>query len=100
LLILDRIVFKGFLLLFIMETCKTPWQLARGLMFSKKNSLRFVLPKKQIVHLHTLFVFFPIEIMFYDGDTVVERTTMKPFRFYHTKVKVTSFIEKHIEILK
>ncbi len=50
------------------EICKTWFSKFRGLMFSKKKNLLFVFKKEKIVAIHMLFVFFPINIYYFDKD--------------------------------
>jgi len=68
---------------------------ARGLMFSKKKNLVFVFDKEQIVPLHMMFVFFPIDVYFLDKNKrVVEiRKNFKPFSCYRPKKKAMYVVE-------
>ena len=66
------------------KICPSPLSKAKGLMFSKPlkdKALVFVFKKPKQVVLHTLFVFFPIDIMFLDKKQRVVETIgdVKPF---------------------
>ena len=82
------------------EICKSFWSQSRGLMFSRKKNLVFVLSKPRRVGLHMFFVFFPIDVLFLDKDKrVIEmKLKFKPFRIY-TSLNEAKYVveisEKH-----
>ncbi|MBW2982262.1 DUF192 domain-containing protein [Candidatus Woesearchaeota archaeon] len=71
------------------QICKTHWSMFRGLMFSKKKNLIFVLDQERIIGLHMIFVFFPIDVLFLDKNKrIIEiKKNLKPFSFYISKNK-------------
>ena len=77
------------------EICKTHWKIFRGLMFSKKKNLIFVLDNKRIIGLHMVFVFFPIDVLFLDKNKkIIEvKKNLKPFSFYISKKKAKFVVE-------
>jgi hypothetical protein len=77
------------------EICKSHWSVFRGLMFSRKNNLIFVLDKERIIGLHMVFVFFPIDVLFLDKDKkIIEiKKNLKPFSFYISKKKAKYVVE-------
>ena len=73
----------------------------RGLMFSRKKTLVFSFSPKQNVSLHTLFVFFPITVLFLDKKKIiVEQTVMKPFSFYWPRTKARYIVEIPVILAK
>ena len=68
-----------------------------GLMFSKPTQSAMILKfsSEAIIGLHTLFVFFPIDVLFVDGRLrVVEMLgSMEPFSTYSPKKKAKYVIE-------
>ena len=72
---------------------KSIWGKARGLMFSKRKNLLFIFNKKDIVPLHMMFVFYPILVVFFDKDKVVEKRILKPFSVYTPKHKADKVLE-------
>ena len=68
-----------------------------GLMFSKQTQSAMILKfKKEIpVSLHTFFVFFPIDIMFVDGNEKVAELVeaMQPFTTYIGKKNAKYIVE-------
>ncbi len=72
---------------------KSVWGKARGLMFSKMKNLLFVFDKKDIIPLHMMFVFYPILVIFFDENKVVEKKILKPFSVYTPKHKADKVLE-------
>jgi len=70
---------------------------ALGLMFSRKTraGLIFEFNKEQLVPLHTLFVFYPIDVLFLDkSKRVVEiKENFKPFTLFFPKKKAKYVVE-------
>ncbi len=68
-----------------------------GLMLSKqhKKTLIFKFKKEQIISLHMLFVFYPIDVLFLDKSKIVvdKKENFKPFTFYSSKKKATYAVE-------
>ena len=62
-----------------------------GLMFSKKGkqALIFRFNKEQIIALHMLFVFYPIDVLFLDKNKIVvdKKENFKPFTFCKSRKK-------------
>ena len=77
------------------KLCKTPFQKARGLMFSKPRNLVFIFHPKQQVSLHMFFVFFPIDIVCLSSNQkVIElKEDFKPLALYKTRRPCTYLIE-------
>ena len=75
-----------------------------GLMFSNKqsNSLVFRFSKERKIHLHMLFVFYPIDVLFLDKNKIVvdKKTNFKPFTFYKSERKAMYVIEMPNGIIK
>ena len=88
---------KGKILAKKVDICQDIWRKAVGFMFSRKDDdkgLVFVFEKEQIVPLHMLFVFFPIDVMFLDKNKkVVEITKLRPWKFYTPKNKAKYIVE-------
>lgn len=68
-----------------------------GLMFSKKQNkaLIFKFNAEQIISLHMLFVFCPIDVLFLDKNKIVvdKKENFNPFTFYSSKKKAAYAIE-------
>ncbi|MBI4452518.1 DUF192 domain-containing protein [Candidatus Woesearchaeota archaeon] len=68
-----------------------------GLMFSakQKNTLIFKFNKEQIIALHMLFVFYPIDVVFLNKNKIVvdKKENFKPFTFYKSRKKAMYAIE-------
>lgn len=68
-----------------------------GLMFSKrqKRALIFKFDKEKMIHLHMLFVFYPIDVLFLDKNRIVvdKKENFKPFAFYKSKKRAMYAIE-------
>jgi uncharacterized membrane protein (UPF0127 family) len=82
------------------KVCKSNWQKARGLMFSKRKNLIFIFSKEKRISLHMFFVFFPIDVLFLDKNKrIIEiKKKFRPFTFYTSKNKakyVVELTEKH-----
>jgi len=62
------------------------WQLTKGLMFTQKSNLLMQFPSKEIISLHNCFVFYPLHLVFFSDDLIVQEIGyMKPFHFYTSK---------------
>ncbi len=77
------------------KICRSAWNKARGLMFSRKKNLVFVFDDEERRSLHMFFVFFPIDVLFLDKNKrVVEiKKNFMPFTFYKSKEKAQYIIE-------
>ena len=76
------------------KICRSWLSKAVGLMFSGRKRIVMVFKKEKIVPLHTVFVFFPIQVEFLDArKKIVEKTVMKPFSFYSSKKKARFVVE-------
>ncbi len=68
-----------------------------GLMFSKRQKRALILKfnKEKMIHLHMLFVFYPIDVLFLDKNRIVvdKKENFKPFAFYKSKKKAMYAIE-------
>src|SRR3989338_3569800 len=77
--------------------CTSILSKATGLMVSLgiSHALVFVFRDEQRVHLHMLFVFFPIDVILLDSKKrVVEvKENLKPFAFYSSRSKACYAIE-------
>jgi uncharacterized membrane protein (UPF0127 family) len=66
------------------KTCKSFFQKARGLIFTRKEKVKtllFKFDKERIISIHSLFVFFPfVAIWLDDKNNVIEKRIVKPFR--------------------
>ena len=69
--------------------------LAKGLTFSRKRVAFFEFSIPQTSSIHTLFVFYPIDVLFLDAKKkVVEKyENMRPFSFYTPKHEAKYMIE-------
>ena len=68
----------------------------RGLMFSKKKNLLFILKNETRVNaiIHTFFVFFPIKVYWLNKNKkVIDSKIVKPFRIAIPKQKAKYIIE-------
>ena len=80
------------------QVCDSFFPLARGLMFStKKNDFAMILefPEERIISLHMLFVFYPIDVVFLNGEkmAVEIKEGFMPFTFYSARKKARYAIE-------
>ena len=80
------------------KICNSIFSRAFGLMFTKKNNnlgLIFKFNKEQIIPMHMLFVFYPIDVLFLNKEKkVVEiKKSFKPWTFYTPKKKAMYVIE-------
>ncbi len=82
------------------KICKNNFSKAIGLMFGRKRNLVFVFDKEQIINLHNLFVFFPINLIFLDKDkNVIEiKRNFGPFCFYSSRNTAKYLIETPFDI--
>ena len=75
-----------------------------GLMFSKRKdkALIFKFKNEKIIHLHMLFVFYPIDVLFLDKNKIVvdKKENFKPFALYKPKRKAMYAIELPNETIK
>lgn len=74
------------------KICDTPVKKAIGLMFSKKKEdfgLIFIFAREQIVSLHMIFVFYPIDVLFLDKNNKIVDTkeNFKPFSLLYIPKK-------------
>ena len=69
-------------------------------MFSKKKQLLFVFNKEQRISLHNCFVFYPINLIFFDKNKkVIEiKKNFMPFSFYKSKNKAMYLLESPFKI--
>ncbi len=91
----NKILTKNF------KLCRGMVSKARGLMFSKPHVLIFVFNKERRIALHMFFVFFPIDVVFLDGNKrVVDiKRDFKPFTFYKSKKMAKYVIELPLGII-
>jgi len=86
------------------KICRTALSQARGLMFSSKKNLIFVLDPERRQSLHMFFVFFPIDVFYLDSaKKIVEiKRDFKPFTVYmpSKKAKYIAEIAKDKEKFK
>lgn len=78
--------------------CKNNLTKTIGLMFHKKlknKALVFIFKREKIIPIHMLFVFYPIDVLFLDGNKkIVEiKENLKPFTFYMPKNKAKYILE-------
>lgn len=75
-----------------------------GLMFSRRQdkALIFKFNREKVIHLHMLFVFYPIDVLFLDKNKIVvdKKENFKPFTFYKSKKKAMYAIELQQETIK
>ena len=83
------------------KLCKHLFSKMMGLMFSKPKVLIFVFNKERKIALHMFFVFFPIDVVFLDGNKMVVeiKRNFKPFTFYKSKKRARYVIEFPIGII-
>ncbi len=75
------------------ELCDSTLRRAIGLMFSPPKTLVFEFAGPQIVYLHMLFVFFPIDIVFVDTrKKVVDIKHAKPFQPHISSKNMAKYI--------
>jgi len=84
------------------KECNSVWSKFWGLMFSSEKKIEeamvFVFPKEQMVSLHMLFVFYPIDVIFMDEHKKITeiKVGLMPFSFYQPRSKAKYVIEvKH-----
>lgn len=77
------------------KICKTSCSKCLGLMFSKKKTIVLEFKREQIISLHMLFVFYPIDILFLGkSKRIVEiKRDFKPFTSYTSKNKARYVVE-------
>src|SRR3989344_5680281 len=78
--------------------CRSSWSKAWGLMFSKRREERaliFPFDRPQLIPLHMLFVFYPIDILFLnENKEVIEiKEKLRPFCFYNPQRRSKFVIE-------
>jgi uncharacterized membrane protein (UPF0127 family) len=81
--------------------CNTFWRKFKGLMFRRtldaQEAFVFVYPRESVTEttIHMLFVFFPIAVLWLDGEKrVVDKVIAKPFRpVYAPKKAAQYFVE-------
>ena len=62
--------------------CQSLPAITRGIMFRRQTSAVLELPKESDGAIHTFFVFFPIDVLWLDGNKVVDlKEDILPFRF-------------------
>ena len=68
-----------------------------GLMFSlkQKNTLIFKFNREQVISLHMVFVFYPIDVLFLDKNKIIVdfKENFRPFSFYSSKRKSMYAVE-------
>jgi len=88
--------------------CDTFWKRGRGLMFHRPlgedEALLFVEKSESILgtSIHMLFVFFPIAVIWLDGQKrVVDKRLARPFRLYYAPQRPAQhFLEGHPSLLE
>lgn len=75
-----------------------------GLMLSlkQKNSLIFKFNKEQIISLHMIFVFYPIDVLFLNKNRIVvdKKESFRPFAFCKSRKKAMYAIELPNRVIK
>ena len=74
--------------------CRSLFSRVRGLMFARKpKTLIMEFPKEQVIGIHMMFVFFPIDVLWLDKDkkVVAMRKNLKPFSLA-TPLKVARYV--------
>ena len=62
------------------KICKNFWNKFRGLMFSKKKNLLFIFKKEKLILIHMLFVFYPINIYYFNKNKqLIKKVKANPF---------------------
>jgi len=88
--------------------CDTFWKRGRGLMFRRRRTVEdtvylFVEKRESVAQttIHMLFVFFPIAVVWLDGERrVVDRVLARPFRPYYAPHRPAQyFVEGHPSLL-
>ena len=74
------------------------WERARGLMFTqrfKDTALIFSFPQERVIGLHMWFVFYPIDVLWLDGEQRVVEVLQgfRPFRIYRPNAPAAYVIE-------
>ena len=66
-----------------------------GLMFRKRTNAVMEFPQEQNLFIHTLFMFFPIDVFLLDENmkVVEEKRSMAPFRFWFPSKKAKYVVE-------
>ena len=69
-------------------------------MFSKKKELLFVFDREQRISLHNFFVFYPINLIFFDSNKIVVeiKKNFMPFNLYKSRKKAKYLLESPFEI--
>lgn len=73
------------------EICKTWFSKFRGLMFSKKKNLLFVFKEEKTIAIHMFFVFFSINIIYFDKNKK-ETARVKAYPFTILKPRKAKYI--------
>lgn len=68
---------------------------AKGLMFTKKRAAFFPFSKPRRISIHTMFVFYPIDIILLDEKSKVieKKEDIAPYSFYRSTEAAKSMIE-------
>ena len=68
---------------------------AIGLMFKPKQSIVFELPKTARVSIHTAFVFYSIDVFYFDtyGRLMETKRNLKPFSYYRPRNEAKFILE-------
>ena len=73
----------------------------KGLMFKKDCDYMLVFSNLMDTSIHTFFMRFDIDVYFLDENKIiVDKTTLKPWRFYKTKVESIYIVETKKNKLK
>jgi hypothetical protein len=90
--------------------CDTFWKRGRGLMFRSSRAVAedrvflFVEARESLARtaIHMLFVFFPIAVVWLDGDKqVVDQALARPFRPYYAPQRAAMYyVEGHPSLLE
>lgn len=85
--------------------CGSLFSRMKGLMFSKKlvdRCLLFIFPREQIISLHMLFVFYPIDVAFINekNEIVDLKQNFRPFTFYTSKKPAKYVLEMPLGSIK
>lgn len=66
----------------------------KGLMFAQPHPLLMVFKTQKRISLHTLFVFFALDVFYLDKlGKIIEKTKLLPFSYYSPKCSAVSILE-------
>ena len=76
------------------ETATNIVEQMKGLMFSEKKNILFVLDRERVFGIHSFFVFFPFDAVYIDSKKRVVEVVrgIKPFTFYVRNEKPAKYL--------